>query len=894
MRISTAPLAALLTSLGAQAAPQTLAGSRPPMATAGSDAGRMSPDAMVHGPALIFGRTARQQADLASLIQAQHDPSSPLYHRWLTPEQFAERFGPADADIAAAASWLEARGLTIDGLSRSRDRLRFSGTASRIGAAFGTELHHYRTARGLAFAPASDLTVPAALAGAVRAVGNLHSFRPQPRIAPRPAFTSAQTGNHYFSPGDIATIYDLNPAYAAGFDGSGQSIAVVGQSAIDVADVETFQHAAGVRVHDPVLVLVPGTGDPTQISGDFAEGDLDVEYTSSIAPGAIVYYVFTGSNQNFSAFDSLQFVVDNNLARIISSSYGLCESALSSSDYAGLESILSQAASQGQSLIAATGDTGSTDCANVNGLPVPVRQGLAVDYPASSEFSTGIGGTEVTAAAVSSDTFWTRASGNDVISSATSYIPEQVWNDDVAAQGIFSSGGGGTSALTARPPWQTGVPGIPNGSNRLVPDISLAASPENVGFLFCSGDVLQTGVNGSCSNGFRDIDNTFLTVAGGTSFAAPIFAGMVAVLEQKLSAGGQGVIASTLYGIAANPSKYASAFHDIIFGGNQCLAGPSKCTTVTQSSFAAGPGYDQASGLGSIDFANLMAAWPPVPPTASRSQVSISAADSSPLGDTNDLVTVNVTPASASGTAITTGSVLISVDGSPVSATLALSGGVATYVFSSSTGGVHTESISATYVGDAQHDSSQATLPLNVRGKTFSVSAHDATVAAGGSGTSVMTVTPQNGYGTGTIGWTVASIPALSQGCFSIPETPVNGTAPFQVQLTIDAAAAVCGTAGLAVPGHGQLASRSPWRTGGAALLGLTFAGLLGSGVLRRRRWIGLLVVAAGAAGVVACGTSTTSPTAQIIKGTYTLTLTGSDTNNLSITGSTTMKLTIN
>jgi hypothetical protein len=142
MRILTASLALLLTSFGAQAAPQTLAGSRPPMATAGSDAGRMSPDAMVHGPALIFDRTARQRADLASLIQAQHDPASPLYHRWLTPEQFAERFGPTEADIAAAASWLEARGLTIDGLSRSRDRLRFSGTASRIGAAFGTELHH--------------------------------------------------------------------------------------------------------------------------------------------------------------------------------------------------------------------------------------------------------------------------------------------------------------------------------------------------------------------------------------------------------------------------------------------------------------------------------------------------------------------------------------------------------------------------------------------------------------------------------------------------------------------------------------------------------------------------------------------------------------------------------
>jgi subtilase family serine protease len=165
------------------------------------------------------------------------------------------------------------------------------------------------------------------------------------------------------------------------------------------------------------------------------------------------------------------------------------------------------------------------------------------------------------------------------------------------------------------------VTGISSGSYRLVPDLSLASSPNNPGYLYCSSDP-STGILGSCSHGFRDTFNRYLTVAGGTSFAAPIFAGMLAILNGKLNSTGQGVVNSTLYKLAADSTTYASAFHDITGGSNECTAGPDYCTSAGGSEYPAGTGYDQASGLGSIDFFNLMTYWPRF-----DSQTTVSAAN---------------------------------------------------------------------------------------------------------------------------------------------------------------------------------------------------------------------------------------------------------------------------
>jgi hypothetical protein len=241
-------------------------------------------------------------------------------------------------------------------------------------------------------------------------------------------------------------------------------------------------------------------------------------------------------------------------------------------------------------------------------------------------------------------TYWNSNGTTDVIASAKSYIPEQVWNDDLA-EGQTSSGGGGVSIYTPRPTWQAGTFGgvaIPASTYRTVPDISLDASNYSAPLLFCSSDP-SIGITGSCSNGFRDINNQYLTTAGGTSFDGPIFSGMLAMINQSLGAAtpgitvstpaslvitpgtsasqtvtvtptastGQGVINHTLYTLAANTTTYSSAFHDIVTAGNQCLVGSAACGTgVDTTDYPAVTGYDEASGLGSIDLYHLATAWP--------------------------------------------------------------------------------------------------------------------------------------------------------------------------------------------------------------------------------------------------------------------------------------------
>jgi subtilase family serine protease len=327
--------------------------------------------------------------------------------------------------------------------------------------AFQTEIHNYRVDGQSHYANATELTIPAALSGVVSTIRNLDDFKPKPFVrfhaettAAKPAFTSSQSGNHYLQPGDVAVIYDIKAAYSAGYTGAGQSVAVVGQSEISVSDIENFQSAAGLTVRDPTLVLVPNSGNAAYSSGDEAESDLDLEYSGGIAKEATLYLVYVGNNSNYSVWDSLQYAVDTDIAPVISMSYGGCEPDLSSSDYSTLESIMEQGASQGQSIVVASGDTGSTGCyadLTTNSTPTSQEEELAVNYPASSAFATALGGTEFPSSDVSSSntTYWESASGNDVITSALSYIPEQVWNDDSATYGeedgaeyALSAGGG--------------------------------------------------------------------------------------------------------------------------------------------------------------------------------------------------------------------------------------------------------------------------------------------------------------------------------------------------------------------------------------------------------------------------------------------------------------------
>jgi hypothetical protein len=757
-------------------------GSHPPMARAQNEAGRVPGQTKLEGMSIVFRRTAVQEADLQVLIAAQQDPASPLYQKWLTPEEFAARFGVADADIAEVQLWLQQNGFSIEGISRSRNSITFSGTVEQAESAFATELHFYNVNDKKEYAPWTDISIPAALSSVVHTVTNLSTFRPRPHVktsppqrAPTANFTSSQTGNHFLTPKDIATIYNINAAYNAGYTGVEQSIAIVGQSSIVLTDIEHFQTAAGLAVRDPTLILVPNSGTATVRSGDELESDLDLEYSGAIAKGATIYFVYVGNTG--SVWDSLTYAIQNKIAPVISISYGTCEPTLPASLYSSLNAVLAQAAAQGQTVVAASGDAGSTDCYGEPGLTTAEKEVLAVDFPASSQYVTGMGGSEFPAADVATGNtiYWLPASGTDIISSARSYIPEQVWNDDSSTSGL-SSDGGGTSTFTSRPSWQTGVPGIPPGTNRLIPDLSLTCSPNNAGFLYCSSDT-ATGVTGSCSNGFRDSMNTNLTIAGGTSFGAPIFSGMLALILQKLSSPtpGLGVANTTLYTLAANPTTYASAFHDITSGSNECTAGATFCSSAGASEYPATTGYDEASGLGSVDFYNLLQAWPTSGSTPVASTTTLSAATTMPASGANDAITIKVASASSSITATPTGTLTIAVDGAGLNSSLALASGSATYTFSSTLIGSH--AITATYSGDSTYSSSTGTLTLTVGttalATTTALTAATATPASGASdsiaikvasASSSSTTTPTGTLTIAVDGATVTSSLALSAG----------------------------------------------------------------------------------------------------------------------------------
>jgi subtilase family serine protease len=921
----------------------TLKGSLHPFAQAQFDAGRIPADTKLNGISIFFNRSAAQEADLQALIAAQQSPASPLYHQWLTPDQFAARFGMAQSDVEKVESWLQQQGFSIDSEARSKNAIRFSGTAGQVEGAFSTEMHYYRVNGVQHFAASTDLSLPAAIAPVVLGIRNLDDFRPQSHAVvsrntrPTPAFTSSETGNVYFAPGDIVTAYNIKPIYSAGSNGAGQSIAIVGQSAIDLSDIQNFQSAAGLTVKDPTLVLMPGTGASTVYAdGDEGESDLDLEWSGAIAPDATIEFVYTGNNENYGAFDAIQYAIDQKIAPIISSSYGECEAELSSSPLgsgAGAESTLEaafeQAAAQGQTILAAAGDSGSTDCfvGAGNGNPsLSEQEALAVDFPASSPYVTGVGGTEVSQAnsayLTAGDGYWAAKSSSDIISSALQYLPEVAWNEDEADCGqadCIGAGGGGASALFTKPSWQTGVPGIPNDGKRDVPDIAVYASPDLPGYLICSEDksFWGSGQTSSCSSGFRDASTGELTLVGGTSFGGPIYSGVLALINQQLNySSGQGLINPTFYTLAANGTAYASAFHDITSGNNDCTAGSADCSST--AGFSAGVGYDQVTGLGSINAGGLATAWPSsTGPTLIDTTTAITASNTAPTVNVADNFTVTVT--SLSGNTIPTGTVALTIDGgSPLTPISLTANGTATYATSFSTVGTH--EIIAAYSGDSTHAASTGTVSVNVAGVssgtgTFTLGATPSTltVAQGSSGTETITAAPASGY-SGTVLLTIdtSNDNALQNLCYEFTNenssnagvVNISGTAAAATQLTLNTNASACSPMIGAQPGASSWHRLSPANSAknswpGSAPFGVAFAGLVLAGFLGRyarkfRALAGLIALAAFGFGLSACTSQPVfTPSNNPPAGTYTITVTGRDSATASITATTSFTFTI-
>ncbi len=562
-----------------------------PRALAEFDQGRLDEVTPVHRITMVFKRTEGQQAGLNALLQEQQDPSSPNYHLWLTPEEFGDRFGLNAADLDTIVSWLKSRGFTVDETARGRSWVTFSGTAGQVDRAFRTELHQYSVNGVPHYAAAREPSVPAALVDVVSGFGSLHDFGMKPRVKARRAhFTSNLTGNHFLVPGDVATIYDIGNLYNIGFDGTGQKIAIVGQTDIFLSDIAAFRNASGLPAKQPTVILVPGSGDPGVNEDDIVEADLDLEWSGAVAPNAEIIYVNSGDG----AVDALQYTVDHKLAPVVSITYGDCENNFATSDINFLVALGQQANAQGMTIVAPSGDAGATDCdGDFTGRQLAIL-GLAVDAPASLPYATAVGGTILFDV---DGVYWNTGNRADN-GSALSYIPEVPWNDTLAfaADGLFA-GGGGRSTHFAKPTWQV-APGVPKDSSRDLPDISLSASDYD-GYLICS--------TGSCVNGFRASDSTLFAVSG-TSVPTPIFAGIVALINQRMGTP-QGNVNPGLYKLAQTVPE---TFHDVTSGGNwmPCQTGTVNCPHGGFIGYSAGRGYDLATGLGSIDVFRLVSGWP--------------------------------------------------------------------------------------------------------------------------------------------------------------------------------------------------------------------------------------------------------------------------------------------
>jgi Pro-kumamolisin, activation domain/Divergent InlB B-repeat domain len=572
-----------------------LVGTRHPLARPERDRGPADGGAIIRGMSLVLGPSPRQQRELTALLAGQRDPSSPDYRGWLTPEQYAERFGPSRAELDEIVGWLERSGFRVESTARSRTRVSFTGSVTQVEAALHAQMRRYSVNGEIHIANGKDVAIPSGLSGIVRSVRNLSDFRPKPRhIRVRtvwPEFTFSRFGRHYLAPEDFATIYGVQPVYRAGFDGLGQKIAVVGQTQIDPGDVAAFRAASGLAPAPLELTLVPGTGASAVSAADLLEAALDVEWSGGVAKGATIVYVYTGGDSNTNVLDALHYAIDENLAPVISISYGLCEQDMGRAETLTLQQWARQANAQGQTISAAAGDAGAADCQG--DASASSATGLAVDVPASIPEVTGVGGTEFVGDLVAPGSYWS-ATNDASGGSATAYIPEAVWND-TALDGALAAGGGGASGIFSKPDWQAG-PGVPDDGVRDVPDIALNASADHDGYLICS--------QGSCANGY-------LMVVGGTSAGAPAFAAVLALLQQARDLRGLGNVNPVLYDLA---SRAEDGFHRITAGSNvvPCAPGTPDCPDVPpyQLGYVAGPAYSQAAGLGSLDVGRLVAAWP--------------------------------------------------------------------------------------------------------------------------------------------------------------------------------------------------------------------------------------------------------------------------------------------
>jgi subtilase family serine protease len=758
----------------------TLRGTVHPLASPANDRGAASPDMQLERLQLVLKRSPQQEAALQQLLSDMHTPGTANFHKWLTPEQFGKQFGPSDQDVQTIESWLDAKGFQVLKVNPGKQTLEVAGTVGALQQAFHTTIHKYAVNGQQHFSNTQDPQIPVALAPVLGGFVSLNNFpirhysrflgsaqyNPKTHEAiPEWTLPGGTLGKTYaVGPEDFATQYDVTPLYTAAkpLDGSGQTIAIINESNININFVNNFRTLFSLPASTPQVIIdgndpgIDGANNPDGLNNASAEAYLDVEWSGAVAPGATIDLVIAADTSVETGLVlAAERAVYSNIAPVISISFGQCETTLGASNslWSGL---WEQAAAQGITVMVSTGDSGSAGCDNPDTETV-AQNGLAVSGFASTPFNVAVGGTDFhypNAAALA--TYW-NSTNDSKNGSLISYIPEQVWNDSqfglnllINPAGSISGGSGGPStcgnptldstgttvtacAPTPKPSWQVGT-GVPADGARDLPDVSLFAANGINGSFYavCAAD-------GDC----QGASNPQISGFGGTSVSSPAFAGIMAIVNQAY--GPQGQANYELYPLAA---KMPTAFHDIQAGTNQmpCLAGSPNCTNGELTGYAATPGYDLATGLGSIDANVLVTNW------NSRSNGTATTTTFTPSSTSfthGTAVTLKTSVAGSGGTptgdvAVMTDSPLITNQGQVV---LTLASGAASASLTSLPGGSY--NIWGNYSGDGTFaPSASSKTPITV---TSEASTLELQVAEYANGQTASLAGQQVSYGTPAI-----------------------------------------------------------------------------------------------------------------------------------------------
>ena len=668
-----------------------LQGNTRPEASPANDRGPVANNFAMEHMLLQLKRSPEQEVALQQFIDELHSKDSPNFHHWLTAQEFGERFGLAKPDLDTVAAWLESHGLHVNVVYPSGMLIDFSGTAAQVRKAFQTEIHYLNVRGEKHVGNISDPRVPAALAPVVAGIVSLHDFRPHAMHhlhKPHTEFTFTDAfGNPNYAvvPADLATIYNLNPLFSAGISGQGQTIVLIEDTDVfSASDWTTFRSTLGLsgytsatfsQVHPASPSGPNNCGAPGAFAPNDAEAILDAEWASASAPGAAIEMAACAdTNTTFGGLIAMQNLINGSTPppSIISISYGQCETVNGAAANAAYNSTYQQAVAEGVSVFVAAGDSGAAGCDN---SVAEATHGIAVNAFASTPYNVAVGGTDFSDTySGTNGTYW-NSSNTPVFGSAISYIPEIPWNDSCAGAllsayvgysptygstslcndplyGSFFkttvAGGGGPSGCATgtpsagdvvsgtcqgwpKPSWQN-VLGNPADGVRDTPDVSLFAADGlwSHYYVFCWSDTAHGGA--ACG-----ADPSAWSGAGGTSFAAPIMAGIQALINQK-AGGPQGNPAPVYYQLAS--AEYGSAgssacnsdhgnavpgtciFYDVTSGdidvdcaGPNCYLGGGSVGVLSTSNTSFAPaygtniGWDFATGIGTINAANLVNNW---------------------------------------------------------------------------------------------------------------------------------------------------------------------------------------------------------------------------------------------------------------------------------------------